>query len=650
MAATRRLAAIMFTDIVGYTASAQENEAKALQMLREEEGLVRPLLTSWEGREIKSTGDGFLVEFDSALRAVQCAIEILQHLAGRNLRANGAPIQLRIGIHLGDVEVRDGDIFGDAVNIASRIQPLAPPGGLCISAQVFDQVRNKLPNRFERLPPTELKHVRVPIELYRVDLSGELEDRSRLPAARTRLAVLPLSNISPDPKDEYFAEGLTEELISSLSKLRELRVIARTSVSQYKSGSKPVSQIGTELGVGTVLEGSVRKSGNRLRIALQLIDVGTQEHVWAETYDRELDDVFSIQTDIAERTAEALRLELLGSERASITRPPTSNLSAYSWYLKGLHAFRQEFKDAMAGRVESIRYFEAAIGADPNFSVAYSALANTYIAFAGMVFDPQVVFPRAKELVAKALELDPDSSNAHTARGNLALQYELDWTLAEQEFQKAIAINPSDASAHWWYSELLLNLQRFDQSLQEIKTSIELDPLWEMAKTELGQILLIKGDLPASIAVLEQSAARDPDNQFLRLPLGAAYLRAGRIEEARTQAEMLSRIPGQLMEMGTALLWAWLGKPERARAWLAAEPGRTEYVNPSLVAQMHLAVGEREKALECLELEHQRGGSTFPFAYQSFAFDPIRKDPRFQSILQKLNLPLDRDREISSAA
>jgi adenylate cyclase len=636
---SRRLAAIMFTDIVGYTASTQENEARALKTLREQEGLVRPVLANWEGRVIKSTGDGFLVEFDSALRAVQCAGEILHRLDERNSKSRDPPIQLRIGIHLGDVEAREGDIFGDAVNIASRIQPLANPGGLCISGQVFDQVRNKLPNRFEKLPRIALKHVSVPIDVYRVLPADSQTEAAEEVAPRTRLAVLPLANISPDAKDEYFADGLTEELIGSLSKIRELRVIARTSVIQYKGTTKPVSQIGAELTVGTVLEGSVRKSGNRVRISLQLIETGTQAHIWAETYDRELDDVFSIQSDIAERTAGALRLELVGTERELIQKPPTSNLSAYDWYLKGLHAFRQQVTNGILARDESIRFLEEAIRVDPEFALAYSALANAYIAFAGMVLDPKEAFPRAKVLVVKALELDPTSSEAHTAWGNLALQYDRDWELAERQFQMAISLNPSNASAHSWYSMLLLNQQRFDECLEQIRESIALDPLWELPKIELGTIHFLMGDYPAAIKVLEESVARSPEDPFRHASLGGVYLCAGRIDDARRQAELSNEHRSLLSDIASALLWAWLGEPGRANAILAAEPIRTEYVNLSLIAQLYVAVGEKAKALDVLERDAESGVSTIHFAYQSFGFDPIRSDPRFQAIVKQMKLP-----------
>ncbi|MFZ1023453.1 MAG: adenylate/guanylate cyclase domain-containing protein, partial [Thermoplasmata archaeon] len=286
MASTRRLSAIMFTDMVGSTSSAQANEAEALKLRDEQASLVRPLFAAHQGREIKSMGDGFLSEFGSALRAVQCAIDIQQHLHERNSQPGTPPIQLRIGIHLGDVEQRESDIFGDAVNIASRIEPLAAPGGVCISGEVFSQVRNKIPNTLEKLPPTALKGLRISVDIYRVLLpwnGREASFSSNDPALldTNRIAVLPFVSMSPDPNDEYFADGLTEELIANLALVKGLKVIARTSVMEYKKKDKHVSEIGKELGVGTIVEGSVRKAANRIRVTVQVIDVATEEHLWA---------------------------------------------------------------------------------------------------------------------------------------------------------------------------------------------------------------------------------------------------------------------------------------------------------------------------------------------------------------------------------
>jgi TolB-like protein/Flp pilus assembly protein TadD len=629
----------MFTDWVGFSASAQEDEASTLKLLQEEEELVRPIFASRHGREIKSTGDGFLVELDSALHAVLCAIEIQERLHDRNSRPGIAPIRLRIGVHLGDVEERGGDIFGDAVNIASRLEPLASPGGICISGQVYDQVRNKISNRLEKIEPRALKNIHVPIDVYRVTLPWEGGGSKPRDATRNRLAVLPLANISPDPKDEYFADGLTEELISALSKIQGLRVIARTSVSQYKSTSKSVSQISTELDVGSVLEGSVRKAGNRLRVTLQLIDASTQEHRWAKTYDRELDDVFMIQSEIAEKTAEAFRLDLLGTDRESIRKKPTSNLDAYNLYLQGLHAARQT---TAAGYTDSRRFFEEAIARDPDFSLAYSALANMYLLMVGDLLAPGVAFPRASQLVTRALELDPESSDAHTARGNLALQHDQDWEISEIEFKRAISLNPSNANAHFWFAMLLTAVQRFDEAVEELRTTIELDPLWKLPRTWLLSVYFVDGNTDAALAIGEEERSRYPGDPSVPVALGTIYARAGRLEEARKEANRSLGPTDDGTRWNRAVLSARLGNPEEARALLAEWTGgsRGGYTNPALIAGLLSILGEQEQALEVLERDLLEGRSLWA-EYQWMAFDSLRGHPRFRGILEKLNLPAD---------
>ncbi len=640
MASARRLATIMFTGMVGYTASVQSNEADALKLLREEEELVRPLFSVHQGREVKSTGDGFLVEFDSALRAVQCAIEILQRLHERNSQKGVAPIQLRIGVHLGDVEQHGTDIFGDSVNIAARIEPLAEPGGICITEPVFGQVRNKIPNPLEKLEPRALKNVRFPMDIYRVALPWNAPTLPSTGAVKHRLAILPLANISPDQKDEYFADGLTEELISQLSKVRDLRVIARTSVGQYKSTSKTVAQIGAELGVTSVLEGSVRKAGNRLRITLQLIDATTQDHIWAESYDRELDDVFAIQTEIAEKSAGALRIELLGPERESIRKEPTTDLAAYHLYLKGIHVVRL---GGIAGLEESIHFFEEAIRNDPGFSEAYARLANVLIGLAGDLLPSNETFLRAKDLVAKALELDPNSSEAHTARGNLALQYDIEWGVAETEFKWAISLNPSNANAHYWYGWLLRSVGRYPEAVREFATTMELDPLWPSPEWGLVTSQLLGGDYATPIARLENLRDKDPEKPTARISLGLMYAHVGRMDDARKEAERSNGPVGKLMEWQRTNLWAQVGMTEEARRVLRKmeEDSESRYVSPEWIATIYASLGEKEKAFEWLERNNGEGARSIWLHYQSAAWDSIRDDPRFRGMLEKLHLPTE---------
>ena len=282
----RRLSAIMFTDMVGYTRMSQADEAAALELLEEHRAVLRPLIETHAGTEVKTIGDAFLVEFRSALDAITCAAEIQSKIADRNSRVpDSRKVQVRIGIHLGDVVHSSNDVYGDAVDIASRIEPLAEPGGICISQQVFDSVKNKTDLGIESAGQVELKNVDAPMGVYRVELNRSSESLGNR-APRERLAVLPFVNISPDPNDEYFADGLTEELIIKMSEIKGLKVIARTSVMNYKKKEKNISQIGRELGAGSVIEGSVRKAGSKIRVTVQLIDSRTEEHLWASNYDK----------------------------------------------------------------------------------------------------------------------------------------------------------------------------------------------------------------------------------------------------------------------------------------------------------------------------------------------------------------------------
>jgi len=298
----------MYTDIEGYTALTQRDESLALKLLDAHRDLIRPVFTKYSGREVKTMGDAFLLEFDSALQATECAAEVQKVLREYNETAP-RKVPLRIGIHAGDVIHREGDVYGDAVNIASRIVRLAAGGEICISAQVYDQVHNKVPYRLLKLSPHALKNVSFPTDVYKLELPGQVSKMNAFSKQdRTRVAILPLVNITNDPSDEYFADGMTEEMISTLSNVSGLTVISRTSAMQYKGAKKNLTDIGRELGAGTLLEGSVRKAGNRVRITVQLLDAREDRHLWAQSYDRELQDIFAVQSDVATKVADALKV------------------------------------------------------------------------------------------------------------------------------------------------------------------------------------------------------------------------------------------------------------------------------------------------------------------------------------------------------
>ena len=640
----------MFTDMVGYSSRAQADEAGALALLDRHNRLLRPLFTKFHGREVKTVGDAFVVEFESALEATRCALDIQRMLHYYNLRTP-APwrIQVRIGIHLGDVVESGGDVLGDSVNLAARIVPLAEPEGICLSQQVHDQVVNKVATEFAKLPPVSLKNVRVSGSIYRVvpGWGGRSVRRPRTKASSGRvLAVLPLASISPDPQDEYFADGLTEELISELSQVRGLSVIARTSVAPYKSAPKSIAQVAADLGVSTVLEGSVRKSGNQVRISLTLVDAGTQRQLWMHRYDRQVDDVFAVQDDIARHTAEALRLEFdqsgASSERkVSVPNPRFGVVTAgaaQDHYLRGLVAASHFDEDR---HEEAIREFEIATRLDPTLADAYSAWASLYIRIAGDFLPMREVVPRARALAQQAIKLAPDSSEAHAALANIALQADHDWELAEQEFSTAIALNSSNVSAFRFLGMLLVTLGRFDEAKQVLRRVIVLDPGGH-DQMSLAQAEILSGNIDVGV----QMAAETPDHAHgpssaHRIHLGFVYLDAGLPAEALRMADSPMEGLNDSDEFDLALLNALVGRPEAARRLAdEVEHGRSKsYTSEAHLAMLYSALGERERALDLLEKDFEQGDAILWLYFRRVFFDPIRDHPRFAALLRKYRLP-----------
>src|SRR5881409_3690160 len=439
----------MFTDMVDYTSMSEKNEELALTLLEDHRQLLRPVFARHGGREVKTVGDGFLVEFPSALEAVRCGLEIQQLMYRRNQGVTSEKkILLRVAVHLGDVEHRDGDVYGDAVNIASRIQSLTDPGGICITQQVYDHVRKNEEFRMVALGQNRLKNVQTPTEVYRVLPASERGEPTKTDALEPRrVAALPLAIISSDQQDEYFADGLTEEIINTLSTIPGLRVIARTSVMKYKQVNKSVGEIGRELKVGSILEGSVRKAGGRLRITIQLIDVGSEAPIWAQKYDRELEDVFEIQTDIAERVAEALKVQLLRENRKLIEQKAPEDIAAYVLYLRGRYYWSKRTREDLE---KAISYFGEAIQKDPNYALAHAGMADCYTLMGRHLYLPvKEAFEKARDYANRALELNDDLAEAHTALAAVLMIYNWDWDLAEEQFKHAIQLNPNYVNAHY---------------------------------------------------------------------------------------------------------------------------------------------------------------------------------------------------------
>ena len=641
----RRLAAIMFVDMVGYTALGQRNESLSLALVVEQRKLIRPILRRHRGREIKTIGDAFLVEFANTLDAVRCGYDIQRASREFNFsRPSDRRLMLRIGLHLGDVEKSKGDILGDAVNVASRIQPLAADGCICLTQQVYDQVANKFELPLQTIGKKKLKNLAEPIEVYRVVMPWETEPTLSDELNPRRVAVLPFANMSPDPEDEYFADGMTEELISTMSKIGELSVISRTSIMQYKDKPKPIGEIGRELNAGTILEGSVRKAGNHVRITIQMVEASKDKHLWAESYDRELRDIFAIQSEVAQRVAAALRVQLLSSEKKDIKRKPTASVEAYQLYLKGRYHFNLRLKEEFD---EALRYFNAAIKLDPRCAIALAGISDCYhfCSHRGWL-KPEEAFPAMRDCANRAIEIDPRLAEAHVALGAVYFHYDWRWRDAERELIRASELKPSYELADEMRSYLLAILGRAEESRQLAKRGAELSPhslsIWIHSGFDQGGAMRPTEKIEEGIARLEKMVETNPEYPPAHESLGFAYYRNSRTAEA--VAEMRKAVTlskdDTALKAGLAFLLALAGQRDEATSILKTLQlsSRTTYVSNVQMACILYGLGRRDEAFDNLETAYKRREIDLPDIRMIPEMSELRADPRWTSIENRMGL------------
>jgi TolB-like protein/tetratricopeptide (TPR) repeat protein len=639
----------MFTDIVGYTALTQNNESFAMQVLQKHNELLRPIFPKHHGKEIKTIGDAFLIEFESALEAVLCAVEIQESLHNYNKQSSSGDykIKLRIGVHLGDVVYRENDVFGDAVNIASRIQPLAEPGGICVSEQVYDQLRNKLTYEMIKLEQVKLKNVLYPVDVFQIALPWEPVPRvlSRPPESeaiplRRRLAILPLTNLAQDAQDEYFADGMTEELIAVLSNIKDLRVIARTSVMRYKGTTMRVSEIARELNVGSILEGSVRKTGNRVRVTVQAIDGGTEEHVFAASYDSELDDIFTVQSDIAKKVSRNLKAKLRAREKERITMKQTESIDAYNLYLKGRFVMHRRTKQAME---EAAAYFEHAIAKDNRYARAYAGLADSYFLRGSYGYhDTKEAYAKAKEFVSRALELDDNLAEAHVSLGFLLETYHYDFLGARKEYEIAISLNQSYAQARHWYAMNLLISDQFEEAATELEKAQEADPLSAQIAMCLGSVYLYLNRSEEALFEWDKAFKSDPENVPLLLNRGVYFARISRREEALADMKKALELSSGAVSVKciSAYVHVILGEREVAQKTLdeVSALSKTEYVSPYYLAILHATLDNREEFFASIGRAVEDRSAEIESLLHDPMFELFRSDPRFDGILGKIGV------------
>jgi TolB-like protein len=541
----RRLAAILAADVAGYSRLIEADEEGTLGRLKAlRADVVDPKIAEHRGRIVKTTGDGLLVEFASVVDALRCAAEVQAAMADRNAPLpSDKRVDFRIGIHQGDVVVEDGDIFGDGVNVAARLEGLAEPGGICVSSRVREDAMGRLDLAFKDIGEQQLKNIRRPVRVFRVitDKKSVAEPVLALPD-KASIAVLPFTNISGDPEQEYFADGMVEEIITALSRIRWLFVIARNSSFTYKGQAVDVKQVGRELGVRYVLEGSVRKAGNRVRITAQLIDAASGAHLWADRFDGSLEDVFDLQDQVAISVAGVIEPALQATETARSANRPTNDLTAYDLYLR---AYAMASSSA-ARFPEALALMEQAIERDPGYgaALAYASVCCLRLCLDAKTSEPEPAKRKGIEFARRALRVANDNP-AVLAEAAVVLGYfgeEIDAMTALAD--RALSLNPSYARG--WYLSAILGLWAGDleRAIEHAETSLRLSPRarvgWNLMT--LGCALFLSRRFDEAVAKLLLQMQDDPTNQGTYRLLAACYAHMGKLDEARKVIERLQAI------------------------------------------------------------------------------------------------------------
>jgi TolB-like protein/Flp pilus assembly protein TadD len=453
------------------------------------------------------------------------------------------------------------------------------------------------------------------------------------------IAVLPFENLSRDPDNAYFTDGIQDEILARLARIADLKVISRTSTQRYKSSPDDLPQIARRLGVSNILEGSVQKTPDRVRVTVQLINAATDAHLWAETYDRNLTDVFAVESEIAKSIADTLRAKLTGSEQNAIARRPTENTEAYQLYLKGRYFWNKRTADDFA---KAIKYFEEAIEKDPGFALAYAGLADTYVLLSGFgAASPQDSLPKAKAAAQKALTLENSLGEAHASLAQAVFAYDLDFPTANREFRRAIELNPNYATARQWYAESsLTSVGRFGEAITEIKRALELDPLSIIINADVGGVLFNARRYDEAIQQLRKTVEMDPGFYYARWGLGQALEMKGMISEAMAQyqkAAALNDDPLPLALLGH--LYGKMGRRVEAEKILQQlrQLSKQRYVSPYNLALIQLGLGQKTEALNSLEQTYRdRDGYNIAYVKADPFLDPLRGDPRFEALVQKI--------------
>jgi adenylate cyclase len=628
MKATRKLAAIMFTDIVGYTTMVGTDENLAIATVTQHKKIIEQTVEKYEGDLIQFYGDGSLSIYPSATSAMECAIEIQKKFK------NNIIVPLRVGIHIGEILIKEGSIYGAGVNLAARIESLGQSGTILFSEDVFQKISNNSSFISKCLGKFEFKNVEKPMHVYALanesfpvpiaeSIVGKLKSQPNetkfstllkkekesdvipdLPKRKIlekSIAVLPFVNMSSDPEQDYFCEGISEEIINTIVQLPNLTVVGRTSSFCFKGINEDLRSVGNTLGVSKILEGSVRKSGNRIRITAQLVEAANGFHLWSRKYDRELDDVFRIQDEISAEIANQLKITLAGAPSIPKPRQQTNNVEAYQLYYKGRSLFYQRGTSLF----EAIKCFRAALEIDPNYALAYSGLSDTYVmlSFHGYLA-PSECWREAIPASKRCLENGPDLGETHNTLGLIALLHSRNIKVAEKEFKNALKLNPTHTQARVWYGLFypILTRGKVKGGIKQFRIAIENDPLSSYAHACYALTLSTYENYEEAISSAEYALKLDPDSWIARYCLGYSYLWAGQLEEALHECQIALKISNRHAWSLHLILLTYLklNRPDEAIKIFEEMENRynDDYLPPSNLAIVAAALGKDKLALE----------------------------------------------------
>jgi len=636
----RLLAAIMFADMVGYSELMQEDEHKAKQQRDRQREVLEDCILEHRGQVIQYYGDGSLSIFGSAIEAVKCAVEIQRRL-------NEEPkVPMRIGLHLGDIVYDDEGAYGDAVNVAARIESVSIPGGVLISDRVNDELQGHPKIKTAYLGSHELKHIKRPVDIYAVKAKGiEVPTMASIKAktgsSSRSIAVLPFVNMSGETENEYFSDGITEEIINALTRVEGLNVTSRTSAFAFKGYSKDVREIGAELNVSHVLEGSVRRAANQVRITAQLINTKDGFHIWSEVFDRGLEDIFQVQDEISKKIAAKLKenvKEITAKER--LVQQSTDSIQAYNHYLKGKYYWHKWTPEDVQ---KSIDQFKQAIDLCPDYAEAYAglALSYSYMGASGQL-RTRTAYEQAEKAALSSIKYNDRISASHAALAMVKILHHWDFEGALKHFKRALALGPGSPNILQAYALYLKVMGRNKAAIRILKEAMEKDPLSLTINADLGRAYLNAGKPEKALLQFNKTLELDANFRTAIEGKGWAYVALEELEKAQEIFEDYRVSVGHRLKGVTQLgyIYGRMGKNEQADEILKIMEQRDEEDEDVSLAMdfavVHLGLGDREQVFRYLEqaFEERLGGILF--IKTNPIWEPIRDDERYHELMDAI--------------